>query len=385
MNEPRKPYAIYCITKHGLAVGAKLKQSLSGADIYVSPKFIDQGPRDSLPLSLPMDSTLRETFNAYDCHIFVISVGAVVRMIAPLLKNKKVDPAVVCVDDKALFSICVLSGHVGRGNAFTNIVADALGSMPVVTTASDVSGTLTVDILGRELGWNLEDADRNVTRACAAVVNEAPVLFVQEAGEADWWPIDKPLPKGVEYSTSLENADPTRYEIVLLATDRIRIKDKNPELYNNSVIYYPKSLILGLGCDRDITFEDADSGIRKTLDEQGLSFKSVKAIASIDKKKDETAFLELARKYGWEFLTYSADRLDSVEGILNPSETALKYVETRSVCEAAALLASGASSLLVPKQKYKGSPEGKNLTVAVARIPFVPRSPIPALKEEARK
>src|SRR6266852_8236490 len=135
-----------------------------------------------------MGPTLRETFTAYDCHVHIISVGAVVRMIAPLLKNKKVDPAIVCVDDAARFAICVLSGHVGRGNAFTDRVAQALGAVSVVTTASDVRGTFTVDILGRELGWTLDDPDRNVTRGCASVVNAARVLFVQGAGEPEWWP-----------------------------------------------------------------------------------------------------------------------------------------------------------------------------------------------------
>ena len=66
----------------------------------------------------------------------------------------------------------------------------------VVTTASDVRGTLTVDILGRELGWTLDDPDRNVTRGCAAVVNETSVLFVQETGEPSWWPLERLFAEG---------------------------------------------------------------------------------------------------------------------------------------------------------------------------------------------
>src|SRR5262249_55831467 len=155
------------------------------------------------PFALPMGPHLAATFTAYDCHVFVISVGAVVRMIAPLLADKKIDPAVVCVDDDARFAICTLSGHVGRGNDFTARVAAALGAQPVITTASDVRGTLTVDILGRELGWTLDDPDRNVTRGCAAVVNAAPVAFVQETGEPSFWPLDRALPPGVRYATSL--------------------------------------------------------------------------------------------------------------------------------------------------------------------------------------
>src|SRR5207244_11750938 len=107
-----------------------------GADLYVSRKLQSLASEGALPLPLPMGPLLSETFTKYDCHVFLISVGAVVRMIAPLLKDKKVDPAVVCVDDASRFAICVLSGHVGRGNASTAGLADALEGQAGSTTAS---------------------------------------------------------------------------------------------------------------------------------------------------------------------------------------------------------------------------------------------------------
>ncbi|TGM98527.1 cobalt-precorrin 5A hydrolase [Leptospira dzoumogneensis] len=376
MIQNRKPYAIYVITKHGLRTGIELFHSLNGADIFVSPKFISEAPKGSKHLSLPMEPTLRKTFMEYDCHIFVISVGAVVRMISPLLVSKKTDPAVLCIDDQAKFTICVLSGHVGRGNFFTQKISDLLENTPVITTASDVSGTLTVDILGRELGWSLEDQDRNVTRACAAVVNETKVLFLQETGEPNFWPLEKVLPKGIEYSLSLENIDPKDYEILLIASDRTNIKTETPGIYSNSVIYRPKSLILGLGCDKGIPTETVENGIRKILEEYNLSFESIKAIASVDVKKEEPAFLEISEKYGWEFTTFSPEKLDKVEGITEISKAASEYIGTRSVSEASALLLSGSAKLLVTKQKYKETEGGKNLTVAIARIPFAARSEI---------
>ncbi|MGJ4788299.1 cobalt-precorrin 5A hydrolase [Leptospira koniambonensis] len=376
MIQSRKPYAIYVITKHGLKTGTKLFHSLKGADIFVSPKFISESPKESKLLSLPMEPTLRESFMEYDCHIFVISVGAVVRMISPLLVSKKTDPAVLCIDDQAKFTICVLSGHVGRGNFFTQKISDLLGNIPVITTASDVSGTLTVDILGRDLGWSLEDQDRNVTRACAAVVNETKVLFVQETGEPNFWSLEKDLPKGVEYSANLEKVNPKDYEILLIASDRTDIKTKTPDIYSNSVIYRPKSLILGLGCDKGIPTEVVENGITKVLKEYNLSFESIKAISSVDVKKEEPAFLEISAKYGWEFITFPPQDLDQVEGISEISKAASEYVGTRSVSEASALLLSGSDKLLVTKQKYKETEGGKNLTVAIARIPFLTRSEI---------
>ncbi|EMY78567.1 cobalamin biosynthesis protein [Leptospira weilii serovar Ranarum str. ICFT] len=374
MKRNRKPYSVFVITKHGLDIAKRIQSVWKEAELFVSPKFIQDAPPNSKLLSLPMDKTLRETFREYDCHIFVVSVGAVVRMIAPLLENKKTDPAVLCVDDRANFSVCVLSGHVGRGNFFTERLAETLSNIPVITTASDVSETLTVDILGRELGWVLEHPDRNVTRGCAAVVNETKVLFVQETGEPNWWPVDKRLPKGVEYSTSLNDVDPNDYEIILIATDRSDLATTHKKHYENSILYYTKSLVLGLGCDRNIAFETVEKGIRKTLNENGLAIQSVRAIATADLKKDEAAFLALSQKYGWELFTFPSEELDRVSRIISPSEVVKNFVGTKSVCEAASLLASGADSLLLPKQKYKEEENGKNLTIAISRISYPKRS-----------
>ncbi len=372
MTASRKTFAIYAITRHGVEIARRLASGVADSDLYVSEKLMAGAPPGARPLSLPMGPTLADTFAAYDCHVFVISVGAVVRMVAPLLKNKKVDPAVVCVDDAARFSICVLSGHVGRGNVFTDRVATILGAQAVVTTASDAIGTLTVDILGRELGWTLDDLDRNVTRGCAAVVNAAPVLFVQETGEPTFWPEDKALPEGVQYATSLEGVDARAFEMLLIATDR-DIEKSHPEHFANAVVYRPKSLVLGLGCDKGAAADMVERGVFELLAKYGLSAKSVRAMATIDKKKDEPAFLALSEKYGWPMSIYSAEQLDPVSGIENPSDTVKQFVGTRGVAEPAALLAARATELTVPKQIYTEPGAGRSMTFAVARIPFEKR------------
>jgi cobalt-precorrin 5A hydrolase len=362
----RRPFAIYAITTHGIGIGARLRDALPGADLFVSEKLLDKAP-GALPLPLPMGPTLRDTFTAYDCHVHVISVGAVVRMIAPLLQSKKIDPAVVCVDDAARFAICVLSGHVGRGNQFTERVAAALGAQPVVTTASDARGTLTVDILGRELGWTLDDPDRNVTRGCAAVVNAAPVLFVQETGEPGWWPEDQPLPDGVSYAESLDGVDPAKYEMMLIASDR---ELAGSAIWERSVIYRPKSLVVGIGCDRDTPPALVERGVRALLARHGLALASVKKLASIDVKKDEPALHHLQRTFGWTADFFTAETLDGAPGIERPSETVKRHVGTRGVAEPAALLAAGSGKLIVPKQIYTEEGAGRSMTLAVARIPF---------------
>lgn len=372
MSTARHPMALYAITRHGLDIAARLVDAMPEAHLYVSRKLLDRAPSGVRPLPLPMGPLLDESFLAYDAHVFIVSVGAVVRMIAPRLENKKVDPAVVCVDDAARYAICVLSGHVGRGNEVTDRVAGALGAQSVVTTASDARGTLTVDILGRELGWQLDDLDRNVTRGCAAVVNEEPVLIVQEAGEPHFWPLDRPLPPGVQYTTTLEGVDAGRYGMLLIVSDR-DVRSTHPEHWERSVVYRPKSLVLGVGCDRATPPDLVERGVRKLLAEAGLSIASVKSMATIDKKKDEPALLELAERHGWPFEHDPAEVLDAVPGIENPSEVVRKYVGTRGVAEPAALLHAGANRLVLPKRRYTEPGADRSMTLAVARIPFSPR------------
>lgn len=359
----RRPWAIYAITKHGIEIARRLQAVLPDADLFVSHKLHALAPWDARPLPLPMGPTLAETFTAYDCHVHVISVGAVVRMVAPLLESKKTDPAIVCVDDAARFAICVLSGHVGRGNAFTERVAEILGATPVVTTASDARGTLTVDILGRELGWTLDDPDRNVTRGCAAVVNEAPVAFVHECGEPSFWGA---LPANVRYFTSLDDVDPTAYEILLVATDR-EIRETHRAHWERAVIYRPKSLVLGLGCDRDTPPALVARGVTTLLAKHNLSPKSVARIATIDLKRDEPALQALADRFDRPMVTFTAAELDAV-AMPTPSETVQRHVGTRGVAEPAAILAGG--ELIVPKQKYTEEGAGRSMTLAVTRLGF---------------
>lgn len=359
-------FAIHAITKHGVPLAERIRPHLRH-DLWVSERLAP-GVSDCHAMPLPMGPKLAEIFSQYDCHIFIVSIGAVIRMVAPLLKDKKKDPAVICIDDKGQYVIPILSGHVGRANEFSRMIAEAIGAEAIITTASDVQSTLTVDILGREKGWVLSDPDHNITRGCAAVVNEEPVLVVQEAGEADFWPLEKPLPKGVAYATSLDEAKLDELTMLLVVSDRQAARFA-PEIARKAIIYHPKSLVVGIGCDRNTPFELLERGLIQLMDEQGLALQSIQSLATIDIKRNEPGLLELSEKYGWPLRDYSPEYLDSTEGIEEPSETVKKHTGSRTVAEGASLRASGATKLLVPKQKYNEGPGTHNMTIAISRIP----------------
>ena len=214
-----------------------------------------------------------------------------------------------------------------------------------------------------------------MTAGCAAVVNEERVLVVQEAGEPDFWPLARPLPPGVEYRTTLDGVDPTAYGMLLIVSDR-DVASSHPEHFARSVLYRPRSLVLGIGCDRGTPVDLIERGVDRILEENGLSADAVRAVATIDLKGHEEGLLELCRRRELPLELRPAAELDVVEGVENPSETVRKYVGTRSVGEAACLAVSGASRLLVPKTKYTEPGAGRNMTLAVARMPFAARAPL---------
>lgn len=360
-----KSYAIVGITKHGAELARELAAEMPDADLYLSEKFLKEGETATV-FSFPTNVRLllEETFHKYEGWILLVSLGAVVRMIAPLLKDKKVDPAVVVVDDKARFAISVLSGHLGGANVLTERVANILEAVPVVTTASDVSGTIAVDLLGREFGWTI-DGDAQVTPASAAVVNEEPVALIQETGETNWWKRNSPVPRQIQVTRGLQEAlaiRPQGYNAVLWITDRL-LSEHEQSISPYRVVYRPKSIILGLGCNRGTSLEEIENVVITALQQQELSLKSVAAIATISIKKDEAGLLALSEKYGWPLLAYEAEELNRVS-IPNPSETVHKFTGAYGVSEPAALIAAGTDHLLLEKTA------SGNVTIALARIDF---------------
>lgn len=359
------PYAIVAITKHGVEMARELCEKLPGADLYYMSKFA-RGDEEEKGIRLFEGSVkliLPDLFARYTGIIQFISLGAVVRMIAPILKDKKTDPGVVVVDDRGQFAISVLSGHLGGANELTRVVAELIGAAPVITTASDVQKTIPVDMFGRQFGWVIESFE-HATPVSASVVNEEPVVLVQEAGEREWWTYEKPLPEHIRVvgsaAEAVELAD--WWNAALIVTDRELSEAESAVLLRNTVVYRPKSLVLGIGCNRGTSFEEIEAVVLDTLSELRLSVKSVRNVATIDLKKDEAGLLVLCEKYGWELVTYAPEELNRVE-LLNPSETVFKYTGAYGVSEPAALLSAGAEEWILEKKK------SGNVTISMARVP----------------
>ena len=284
---------------------------------------------------------LRQAWEECDSIVLFLATGAAVRLVAPLLESKHHDPGVVCVDDAARFAVALAGGHGGGANALAGRVADTLGATPVVTTASDAAGVPALDSLGADLGFQIEDGS-DLAAVGAALVSGERVDLVSDSR----WPLG-PLPHNV---VRAEEPEPPV----------IFVSDRTVSVPRPAAVYRPPSLVAGVGCSRGAGAGEILALLGRSLEEAGLSEKSVASLASVEAKSDEAGLLEAARRLGVPLRFFAAGELSSVE-VPNPSPVVRDAVGTPSVAEAS-VLASGAE-LVVEKRKSGMA------TVAVGRLP----------------
>ena len=284
---------------------------------------------------------LRRAWKECDALVLFLAVGAAVRLVAPLLRDKRRDPGVVCVDDAGRFAVALVGGHGGGANALAGRVASALGAAPVVTTASDALNFAALDLLGAELGFKMED-ESDLAAVGAALVSGERVTLLSERR----WPLG-PLPENV-----VRAEEPRPPAIV--------ISDRLIDAPRPAVVYRPPSLAVGVGCSRGVRVGEILALVRSSLAEAKLSEKSIVSMASMEAKADEAGLLEAAEALGVPLRFYTAEELSAMEAP-NPSTVVRGAVGTPSVAEASVLV--GGAELLVEKRK------SGNATVAVGRLP----------------
>jgi len=343
--------SVLAITKNGINIGIKLKELFPNWEIFAPVKLSNKN-NNIIWYSEPTSDKIIELFKNSNALICLFSLGAVIRLIAPHLKDKKTDPAVIVIDDKTNFVISVLSGHIGGANELTQEISEKLNALPVITTAADVNKTIAVDLVGREFGWRIDD-DTTVTKISAHMVNAEPIGVFQQTNDQKWY---KQLPKNVTIYDSLEELKKSNSKAHLIISDEII----DNELSQESVIYRPQSLVIGIGLHWDTTKDTIKEGIEHCLKKFNLSSKSIAKLVSIKKPEDVQGLIDLGKEM--QVPVEYVDREELAEIITpNPSTTVKAFEGTASVSEAAAIKVSK-GELIVEKQKFP-----PNLTVAIAR------------------
>ncbi len=307
------------------------------------------------------DTSLREhlatIWTENNAFIFCLAAGAVVRLIAPLLKDKAEDPAIVVIDASGDYVISLCSGHQGKADLLAQLVASQIGATAIITGASHGLASPAIDTFGFTYGWRKGKGDW--TGAMAAIARQETVQVIQEAGSTLWQehlPRNHPFYFGFPDSQAEINP---KARIWISSTKRkIAPKSDLPK-----VQWHPKVLWVGIGCERGTSQELIVRAIDETCKTYHLATEAIAGIASINLKADEPGIVELCQRRNLILKTFDAEQLNQVT-VPNPSEVVQQEVGTPSVAEAAAILAGG--NLIVAKQIFKSKTQSGAVTVAIA-------------------
>ena len=348
--------AIWVITPNGTRLAETLFRNLPVADVYISQKIVET---PDVHLSFQnLSETLEHKFVQYGGHIFIMSTGIVVRLIAPLIKNKVEDPAVVVVDDQANHAISLLSGHLGGANALTQKIAGLIGADPVITTATDVNRVPAIDVLAKEMDLQIENP-RAIKTVNMALLKKEKIFVHDPFGF-----LDDRLPHivSVSYSTTTRHQKKHGRANEFDCFPGIYVDDLRIDIPPQILVLRPASLVAGIGCNRNTPMEEMKALLDDVFEMHHLAPASLRSLASIDVKSDENGLLSLAENLNLPLVFHTRRDLNQVKEIKNPSKMVEKHVGVKSVCEASAILSAGGGALIVPKQSTK------NVTVAIARI-----------------
>jgi cobalt-precorrin 5A hydrolase/precorrin-3B C17-methyltransferase len=304
----------------------------------------DAGRRAAAELAPALDARLHaldelpELWPRLDAAVFFLATGATVRLVAPLLADKRTDPGVVCVDEARRFAVALCGGHEGGANALAERVGGLLGAQPVVTTATDATATTGVHDLAAALDAVVDGDPAAAGRALldGTAVVENPLRF----------PLP-PLPDGRQGH---------------LANVRITVTDR---LDPGATRVVPPTLVVGIGSARGVPAAAVTAALRRIETEHGFDLRAVRAYASVDLKADEAGILAAIAPA--QLRTYPAEVLARV-AVPNPSEVVHAEVGTPSVAEAAALHAAAELGGGAPVELVVEKLKGDNVTVAAARI-----------------
>ena len=277
--------------------------------------FTKRGQAWSRALGIPVDRGIpvrqwtKEHFDQADALLFIGACGIAVRAIAPFIRDKTTDPAVLVMDEGGRFVIPILSGHIGGANALAERIAQKTGAVPAVTTATDVRGVPAIDSWAKDQGMAIENPEAIRDVSAAALDGRQVGVAITEREIAPPFPV--------------------------------------------TLYLRPRTLVLGTGCKKGTDPAAFEKSAMAFLKACGVSPLSLRALASIDLKKEEPALVRFAEKYSLPLMTCDAETLKAAPGVFAHSRFVEQAVGVGNVCERAALWASG-GVLLVGKTCFAG-------------------------------
>lgn len=284
-------------------------------------------------------SILESIWQESDGIIFISATGIAVRMLAPFIKDKTLDPAVVVIDDLGKFSISLLSGHIGGANSLALDMANIIGAKAVITTATDNRNIEAIDIFAKANDYYIEDM-KSLTKIVSMMVNGEKVgLYTED---------DKVIAyKDISLVRDLNAIDP-KIKGMIVVTSKKEISN----LGIPHTILRPKNINIGIGCRKGVEAGRIIDAVEEKLDQLNLSKNSIRAIGTVEVKKDEKGIIESAKYFKSPLEIFTIDMIKEVEENFPKSQFVKDTIGVYSVAEPVAFLLGG--EIVSGKSKHDG-------------------------------
>jgi cobalt-precorrin 5A hydrolase len=353
----RKPGpAVIVVTGHGIAIGKQILTAMKQAHLYIPASYRKHKDRRiSCYVNLEQDMSI--LFKTYRKIIFIMAAGIAVRMVAPYLKSKWEDPAVVVMDDQGKNIISLLSGHWGGANELTRDLAQLLGGHRVITTASDIRGLPSLDVMIQELGTD-SFSKQKLKKIQAALIAGQQVGF---------YPADlRSFPEmrhhdNLRFYNTVEKLVSSNCSAGLGFTHEKKPLAKNKPYF---LFVNPKDIVIGIGCNKGVAVREVKDAVSTVLKKLDMPAAAICALCTITAKSREKGLIEYATAQGIPLKFYNPAELNSVKITSRKSIHAQRAFGVQGVAEPSAILGSQGGKLLMKKLKMG------NITLAVARMPF---------------
>lgn len=304
-----------------------------GVDIFTIEKYMD---KDLKVIEGGLKAFNETLFASYKVIIYVMAMGIVVRDIAPWMKHKSIDPAVLCLTVDGGYIIPVLSGHLGGANHLAKEIGQRTGALPVITTASDLLGKRAVDMLAKEHDLVI-GSFKDAKIITAMFINDAHIQVYTDTG-----------------LTGSLGQIPIDHQVDDKADGLIYIGYRKFQRNKPMVQLIPKLVTIGIGCRRDTSYHAIKDLLNRLLKDHGIDPRSVKSIVSIDLKKDEEGIISLSEVLKVPYVTYRAEDLAEVESLFETSAFVKKTTGTGAVAMPAGYLGSNKGICIVKKIAENG-------------------------------
>ena len=295
-----------------------------------------------------LSSWTQKQFAKKNAILFIGATGIAVRAIADSVENKLTDSPVLVMDDRGEYIISLLSGHVGGANELAMTIGARMGSVPVITTATDINGKFAADVFAKKNSLSIINKGGIAMVSSKVLAGEKVTLAIGDEIPVDEDAMAAFVEKHADDITVVREKDAGEACDIFIG----KKKETSPKalLYLGVAKY-----VLGIGCRKGKREDEIRTLAEKVLAEKGITEKEVCAVASVVGKHEEEGLIAFARDMQVPFVTYAAEELESLIGDFTESEFVRQTIGTGCVSERAAVYhCKGEGELILKKTAENG-------------------------------